>query len=117
MEEESKVSVWIGKLSSKEEFMKYISVSYDDDGNMISNFMKDFKIEYYDIPFQEAFFDLSGVKNEIFKSCSYIESFIDKIPSQDFHNYNCFVLIYNFNYNGDVDRMNSFKYVGTFTYI
>lgn len=114
MEEENKVSVWTGKLENEDNFNAYISLTYNDDGDMVSAFMADFEIDYYDTQFQEALFDSSGDKNEIFKDFSYIKNFLSKIPV--LHGSNCFILLYNFNYKGNIKNAGDFKYVGSFDY-
>lgn len=115
MEEENKVSIWVGTLENREIFGNYIHENYDDEGNMSSNFMKDFHIEYYDSQFREALFDTSG-KIEIFKNFSYAENFLKNFPFQDYTDFNSFILIYNFNHNREIDEVGSFKYIGTFNY-
>lgn len=116
MEEENKVSLWVGKLNNEEEFKRYIEETYDDEGEMFSPFMKDFDIDYYDSQFREALFNSSGNKNEIFEDFSYIENFISKLSNTNFYNYNCFILLYNFNYKGGKNKGNEFIYIETLDY-
>lgn len=116
MEEENKVSVWVGRLNNEEQFKNYIEVDYNDDGDMVSNFMSDFDIEYYDEQFQEALFNTSGVRSDIFKDFSYSENFLTNIPAQDFSVLNCFILLYNFNFSEDIKKSDNFKFLGTFNY-
>ncbi|AWH84395.1 hypothetical protein HYN59_04365 [Flavobacterium album] len=116
MEEENKVSVWLGKLDNQEKFKEYISEIYDDEGQMMSGFMNDFEIKFYDSQFLEALFEASANKDEALKSFSYSQNFLDKLPLENLSHYNCFLLIYNFNYVGQVDKAGSFKYIGTFAY-
>ncbi|MUV03842.1 hypothetical protein GN157_08990 [Flavobacterium rakeshii] len=116
MEEENKVSVWVGWLNNQEQFKNYIKVDYNDDGDMVSDFMSDFDIEYYDEQFQEALFNISGVKSDIFKDFSYIENFFINIPAQDFSVLNSFILLYNFNFTAEVKNTDNFNFLGTFNY-
>ena len=47
---ENRVSLWLGFFQSKQEFMSYIEVAYDEDGNFIpSKFQNDYAIDEYDL--------------------------------------------------------------------
>ena len=102
---ENRVSLWLGFFQSKQEFMSYIEVAYDEDGNFIpSKFQNDYAIDEY---------DLDAIESDwISEKCSDVKSLLagfseDKIIIPQFNkllknekieNYNSIVLLYNYDY-------------------
>lgn len=82
---------------------------------MASPFMNGCEIEFYDSQFLETLFDASG-DPEILKNFSYSENFLPMLPMERFSGCNCFIFIYNFNYEGTVSGISCFAFIGTFDY-
>ena len=59
MEEQNKVSLWIGSIASEEKLDAVILEVYDENGDSSSEFMKAFNIDYIDNQFQEVFFTIT----------------------------------------------------------
>lgn len=116
MEEENKVSVWIGNFNSVAEFKKYVEEAYDDDGEMTSPFLTDFEIDYYDEDLKEAEFSTDANKKELLEGFSYSENFISQIPAEALENSNSYLFLYNFEYDETVNKKGNFSFIGTYDY-
>lgn len=116
MEKENKVSIWIGKSNSENDFQKYLKENYTDDGDFSSIFMNDFNIDYYDNQFKEVLFKENSSKKEVLKDFSYSENFIEKITGVNWEVNNSFVLLYNFEYDKTSLKSEVLNFVGVFDY-
>lgn len=116
MEKENTVSLWVGNLNNAEELNEYVLETYDDDGDMTSPFITDFEIDYYDEDCREALFITSDDKYEIFKDFSYSQSFINEMTGINFGDYNCYILLYNYEYDESVKEKGNFRFIKVFTY-
>lgn len=114
MNEENKVSIWFGNFETEEQFNEFIKETYDDEGDMHSEFMNIFGINFIDNQFQETLYDkdLNRLKLE---PASYSESFLDKIEV-DYSKYNCIILLYDFDYSGSVEKNKNINFYGTLSY-
>lgn len=115
MEKQNKVSVWIGKFTDKASFENYVRESYNDDGEMVSNFMKDFEIDFYDEDLSESCFvehdDLSQI-NDFSYAVSFMKHVLDNVTHQ-----NSFKLLYDFDYVGENKDSSKLKFIGSFDYV
>lgn len=129
MEREGYVSLWIGNSKSDEELLEYVELVYTDDGDFLpSQFLQDFNIDIDD--FDEDFIErvcLDKEANsitELISGCSYedvvmpkYENLISKVSSVKF---NAGILLYNFQYDGNVKAVNNkdyqFKFIGAVEY-
>ena len=114
MEKENMVSLWVGKLNNAEELNKYVSETYDDD--MTSPFITDFGIDYYDEDCREVLFINSDDNHEVFKDFSYSDSFINEIAGINFKDYNCYIMLYNYEYDESVKEERNFRFIKAFIY-
>jgi hypothetical protein len=110
-----KVSIWIGRFETEYKFNNFMEEQYNDDGDVFSVFIETFKIDYINSDFQEVLFQEQLSKNDLLQA-SYADSFIDKIDSEQIRLNNCIVLIYDFDYSGEVKSANGLNFVGTFEY-
>lgn len=114
MERENRVSVWTGKFNDKESLVKYLKESYDNDGDMTSTFMEEFKIEFYDVDLSEFLFiennDLSQLRGFSY-SDSFIKNVVEKVLDQ-----NSFLVIYDFDYDLKNTYADKLKFIGSFDY-
>ncbi|WGH74647.1 immunity 22 family protein [Tenacibaculum tangerinum] len=104
MEKQGKVSLWVGKFDSREVLDSFLNETYDEDGELSSDFMNEFEIDFIDNQFQEVYF-YEGIsdKKEIFDGFSYIDSFIKNIPDMNWAEKNTILLLYNFEYSKKID--------------
>jgi len=78
--------------------------------------MRDFKIDFYPEQFKEALYDASGNTPNIFEHFSYINPFLHQIPRINPNDFNCFMLLYNFNYIGEIVKTEHFIYFNSFDF-
>lgn len=115
MEEQNKVSVWVGKSKSEKDLKNYMREHYDDDGEMRSAFTEDFQIEFYDTQFQEVLYQ-EDAPQEALEAFSYYEDFGKDLPPINLKMNNSFVFLYNFNYDGSIQQAHGLKFLGSFDY-
>ncbi|TCW39409.1 immunity protein 22 of polymorphic toxin system [Laceyella sacchari] len=123
MEKKGFVSLFIGNSNSYEELQKYVLVSYTEDGDSIpSKFEKDFGIEYYNEDFREVEFysqssnDLRFLLEGFSYSEEIVPEFINICGERLDQEVNSVILLYDFQYDGKVDKANQFKFLGTVQY-
>lgn len=123
MEKEGFVSLFIGHSNSYDELQNYILVSYSEDGDAIpSQFEKDFNIDYHDEDFREVEFydEPSDDLRVLLEGFSYDEEIIPKIieicSERLNQEANSVILLYNFQYHGNVNEANQFRFLGTIQY-
>ncbi len=127
MEKQGYVSLWLGKCSTYEELDSYLSGSYTDDGDYIkSSFETDFKIDWFDEDFRDAFCrDFTAHDFEqLLAGCSYAKSVIPEF-TKNFRldakaDFNAGFLLYDFAYHGRIKEITSpgiyLKYLGSVKY-
>lgn len=109
MRKDDYVSLWLGNLESQKSLEKYLDIKYTIDGDMIpSKLATIFSIDRYDDDFREAkYFDktLNNISN-ILENFSYdyvlIKYFKSLVGENLTKSYNTIILLYNFDYDGDV---------------
>lgn len=119
MEQDGKVSLWLGKTASKAALDQILLEVFNDDGDSTSQFMEAFHIDYIDPQFQEVFrYEALALnsKQSIFEGCSYIESFLGQIPETSWESYNSVILLYSFEYGGEVRSALNLNFVGSFDF-
>ena len=125
MEQIGYVSLWIGsKFSNSEELEKYLLVAYTEDGDAIlSQFEKDFKVDYFDEDFSEAHYANQDMRklSHLLKGCLYddvvIPNFVEKYGEYLPDGFNSMILIYDFQHNKKSDNeINGVKYLGSIRY-
>jgi hypothetical protein len=118
MESKGNVSLWIGKFNSEDEIGNYVEIVYTDDDCLPSKFLKDFNIDLidFDEDFIEASYRKSNYKkiSDLIKGCSYddtvIQNFCNKVGNDLGEKYNAVIMLYNFEYNGDIKEMSKDNY-------
>jgi hypothetical protein len=123
MEKEGFVSLFIGNSNSYKELQNYILVSYTEDRDAIpSEFEKDFNIDYYNEDFREVEFynEPSNDLHVLLECFSYdeqiIPKFIEICGERLNQEVNSVILLYNFQYHGNVNETNQFRFLGTVQY-
>ncbi|MDR9797515.1 immunity 22 family protein [Aeribacillus pallidus] len=123
MEKEGFVSLFIGNSKSYKDLQNYILNSYTEDGDLLpSEFEKDFNIDYYNEDFREIEFydEPSNDLRVLLEGFSYdeeiIPKFIELCGERLNQEANSVILLYNFQYNGNVNEKNQFRFLGTVQY-
>ena len=123
MEKEGFVSLFIGNSKSYKDLQNYILNSYIEDGDLLpSEFEKDFNIDYYNEDFREVEFydEPSNDLRVLLEGFSYdeeiIPKFIELCGERLNQEANSVILLYNFQYNGNVNEKNQFRFLGTVQY-
>lgn len=119
MEKENKVSLWLGFYENADDFMRYIKVSYDEDGNYIpSNFQETYAIKKYDLDaiesdwISEQCSDVKSLLAGFSGDYEIIPQFQKMLEHKNIQSYNSIVLLYNFEYTG-VDYVDEkLEYIG-----
>ncbi|PWK14251.1 immunity 22 family protein [Tumebacillus permanentifrigoris] len=109
MQKEGFVSLWVGNIKTSEELDNLLRISYTEDGDLIQSiFASKFHIERYDDAFREAelYDDTDNSLSRLLEGFSYDDVIVPKFASllgeQLNKRYNAAILLYNFQYNGDV---------------
>ncbi|WP_353777157.1 immunity 22 family protein [Winogradskyella sp. 3972H.M.0a.05] len=117
MEQQNKVSLWVGTVASRSRLNEIMQEVYDDEGDVSSQFMEVFKIDYIDNQFQEVYFyENLASKEEAFNGFSYSESFINHIQETNWAEKNSLILLYNFEYDGNTKSGLGLEFIGVFNF-
>lgn len=119
MIKENRVSLWLGVYENADDYMNYIRVSYDDDGNQIpSRFQESFAIEEYDFDaiesdwISERCSDVESLLSGVSCDDEIIPTFQKILENKDIQKYNCIILLYNFEYTGTIYVDEKLEYIG-----
>ncbi|MDH6306664.1 hypothetical protein M2459_003343 [Parabacteroides sp. PF5-5] len=117
MQVKNKVSIWLGHFNNEEEFNRFMTVNYNNEGEAYSSFTETMEIEYTDDDKQEIIFN-SQLTKDTLRQASYADYFLDGIdfPDLSLHHYNCVVLVYDYEYNGKIKSSDNFVFIGAFQY-
>lgn len=127
MERKGAVSLWLGKLDSKEELNRLLKIEYDEDGDLIpSKFSTLFKTGRYNDSTREASYEEfpSASLPELLKGFSYdsilIPQFSNCTLDREFTDYNTILLLYDFEYSQELQVFDEdnvyFEFVGVASY-
>lgn len=107
---EEVVSIWFGYFENRECFEEFLKVNYDlldevDDLDEIDSiFEKYFGISKYDRDIVEKNYQEDKTSQyELIKGASYLDSYTQTI-SKEISEYNCAILIYDYEYNGAIKK-------------
>lgn len=129
MEREGFVSLWLGNSYSQDLLDEYAQLVYPDSGDWVpSEFLTDFNIDMadFDEDFIEKVSNESDVETltDLITGCSYedvvISRFINICGDKLQKGINCAILLYDFEYDGNVKDTKSdalsLKFIGTIQY-
>lgn len=123
MEKQGWVSVWLGNINDMDSIEEYVDLTYDENGESVpSQFFIDFNIDMDET-------DEDTIEKAVYKSsssdisalldgCSYEEIVISKIQ-KSIHlkkSYNTVILIYNFQYNNEINSTGAFDFIAATNY-
>lgn len=109
------VSIWTGHFPGKERLDSYMREEYDDEGDMTSEFMASYGIDFIDNQFQEVQCLSEHINREtLIGPLSYSASFIDQVHIPP--GTNSVIALYDFEYTGAIETDKYTKFIGTFSY-
>ncbi|WP_080874121.1 immunity 22 family protein [Oceanobacillus timonensis] len=123
MEKQGWVSIWGGDIKDVDSISEYVDLTYDEGGESVpSPFFVDFNIDLNET--DEDFIEKVVYKNSssdlsrLLEGCSFEEIIIPKMEeSIDLKkSYNAIILIYNFEYNNEINSIGAFDFITSITY-
>jgi hypothetical protein len=112
---ENSVSIFLGNFQSALELDNYTREIYSNDGDVTSQFMQSFKIDFIDNQFQEVLFlDTNNSIENLVSPLSYSESFIQKLNFTG--HANAVIALYNYIYNGVVRSDEHMNFAGVYKF-
>lgn len=118
MIKKNKVSLWLGKFSTSDEFSEYVEIDFSEDGDYIkSKFQEDFGIMEYNLDFMEKDWlsdycdDLESLLSGFSYDYQIIPEFQKIICKEKLINYNSILLLYDFEYEKGISN-NFMDYIG-----
>lgn len=129
MENVGKAALWVGSFENNEIFERFTVIHYTEDGDSIpSPFKSHFEIIYYNMDIADMIYVGGATQDikELLKECPFDEEIIplfDEIFTNEWQEeYNCYILLFDFEYPSDVhyyqsaDQKNFLRYVGMIDY-
>lgn len=118
MIKKNKVSLWLGKFSTSDEFSEYVEIDFSEDGDYIkSKFQEDFGIMEYTSDLMEKDWlsghcdDLESLLSGFSYDYQIIPEFQKIICKEKLINYNSILLLYDFEYEKGISN-NLMDYIG-----
>lgn len=114
MEFEKKVSIWAGFFSSLDELDSYLEVDFNKDQ---SSFKLDFNLAFYDEDFAESDYQEDKDFVGLLEPMSYADSIeinAKQLPWKS--KYNSLILLYDFQYSGEIVETENVYFLGSFNY-
>ena len=109
---EQVVTLWLGIFKSREDFYNYVYVEYTEEGDSIaSQFEQDFELEYYDRDTVEKDWieNMEADLDVLLEGVSYDDQIIQQFNKSE-KSYNSIILIYDFEYRGDIHKIDTQNY-------
>ena len=119
---ENYVSVWIGKCECMDLFNKYIEKKYNENNeNSMFELGKDFGIQSYNEDFTLVYFNEKATKKlsvilDVGAPDYVMEYFVKKYGEELDEGYNCAVMFYDMQYDGEYKKCCNEEY-GEFVYL
>lgn len=125
METENTVSIWIGNFESKSQLDEFLTLIYDDEGEVVpSLFYESYEIDIDDIDdymIEKEVFN-SNYSNlcQMLKGASYEDVIVSNLKKKCIKDAislsNSIILIYNYSYTGEVLATENTKFIGVVEY-
>ncbi|WP_249595687.1 immunity 22 family protein [Peribacillus frigoritolerans] len=124
MVKQGMVSIWLGNIKNEISIEEYVYLKYDENGESVpSKFFINFKIDMdeTDVDFIEkaVLKENSNNISVMLEGCSYEEIMIPKFNKQ-FNltkSYNAVILIYNFEYDNNINSIGEFDFITSISYV
>lgn len=125
METENTVSIWVGNFESKSQLDEFLTLIYDDEGEVVpSLFYESYEIDIDDIDDDMIEKEVlnSNYSNlcQILKGVSYEDVIVNNLKKNCIEDAislsNSIILIYNYSYTGEVLTTENTKFIGVVEY-
>ena len=125
METENTVSIWIGDFESKSQLDEFLTLIYDDEGEVVpSLFYESYEIDIDDIDDYMIEKEVlnSNYSNlyQMLKGVSYEDVIVNNLKKNCIEDAislsNSIILIYNYSYTGEVLATENTKFIGVVEY-
>ncbi|WP_061587807.1 immunity 22 family protein [Streptococcus oralis] len=125
METENTVSIWVGNFESKSQLDEFLTLIYDDEGEVVpSLFYESYEIDIDDI---DDYMIEKEVLNsnysdlyQMLKGVSYEDVIVNNLKKNCIEDAislsNSIILIYNYSYTGEVLTTENTKFIGVVEY-
>lgn len=122
METENTVSIWIGNFDTKLKLDEFITLKYDDEGEVIpSMFYNQYNIDIDDYLIEKEVFETSFTNLfDMLKGASYDNIIVKKLKQKgikaNITPNNTLILIYNYQFDSNILRTINTEFVATIRY-
>ena len=125
METENTVSIWIGNFESKSQLDEFLTLIYDDKGEVVpSLFYESYEIDIDDIDddlIEAEFYDVEHSNLEqLIKGASYDQTILRNLKLERISTVippsNIIILLYNYHYSANVVARENTRFIGTVRY-
>ena len=125
METENTVSIWVGNFESKPQLDEFLTLIYDDEGEVVpSLFYESYEIDIDDIDDymieKEVFNTNYSNLYQMLKGASYEDVIVSNLKKNCIEDAislsNSIILIYNYSYTGEVLAAENTKFIGVVEY-
>ena len=122
METENTVSIWVGNFESKPQLDEFLTLIYDDEGEVVpSLFYESYEIDIDDYMIEKEVLN-SNYSNlcQMLKGASYEDVIVSNLKKNCIEDAislsNSIILIYNYSYTGEVLAAENTKFIGVVEY-
>jgi len=125
METENTVSIWVGNFESKSQLDEFLTLIYDDEGEVVpSQFLIENSIDLDDIDddlIESEVYDVEHLNLErMLKGASYEQTILRNLKGEGINMIippsNTIILLYNYHYIANVVARENTRFIGTVSY-
>ena len=125
METENTVSIWVGNFESKSQLDEFLTLIYDDEGEVVpSLFYESYEIDIDDIDDDFIEFEVYDVEHSnlewMLKGASYEQTILRNLKEEGINTIippsNTIILLYNYHYFANVVARENTRFIGTVSY-
>ena len=125
METENTVSIWVGNFESKSQLDEFLTLIYDDEGEVVpSLFYESYEINIDDIDddwLEAEVYEMNHSNLEqMFKGASYDQTILRNLKEEGINTIippsNTIILLYNYHYIANVVARENTSFIGTASY-
>ena len=122
METENTVSIWVGNFESKSQLDEFLTLIYDDEGEVVpSLFYESYEIDIDEDLIESEVYDVehSNLK-QMLKGASYEQTILRNLKEEGIKTIippsNTIILLYNYHYIANVVARGNTRFIGTVSY-
>ena len=125
METENTVSIWVGNFESKSQLDEFLTLIYDDEGEVVpSLFYESYEIDIDDIDddlIESEVYDVEHSSLEwMLKDASYEQTILGNLKGEGINTVippsNTIILLYNYDDSGNKKVTKNTRFIGTVSY-